>query len=99
MTALQGRRSGDEGAVLADLGFGASVFSPSEVGQLASILSALDIVWIRDQYNAEELEALGLPGDGTEEELDEFFLPQLERVKAFYNRAALAGQRVLVVMT
>ena len=31
--------------------------------------------------------------------LDEFFLPQSERVKALYTRASLAGQHVIVAMT
>jgi len=82
LTALQGRLSWDEGPVLADPGFGASVFSPAEAARLSSVLNAVCLAWARSEFDVTEMEALDLPGDWTEEEFDEFFLPQFERVKA-----------------
>ncbi len=38
--------------------------------------------WARSELDVTEMEALDLPGGWTEEEFDEFFLPQFERVKA-----------------
>ena len=99
LTAIQGRREGDEGATIADLGLGAAVFNPQEVHRLAAALNGLDEGWVRERFDIEEMEALSMGGDYEETELDEFYLPALKRLQTLYNRAANAGQHVLVVMS
>lgn len=99
LTAIQGRREGDEGEAIADLGLAAVVFVPSEVRSLLSSLEALDEDALRERFDIDEMEALALPTDGEETELDEFVLPQLRRLKTLYSRAAAAGQHVVLVMS
>lgn len=99
LTAIQGRRQGDDGATIADLGAVASAFDPQEVSKLASALNALRTTELRENFDVAEMDQLGLPTDGEESELDEFLLPQVERVKALYNRALAAGQFVVVVIS
>ncbi|MBP7704308.1 MAG: DUF1877 family protein [Caulobacter sp.] len=98
LKALQGRRAGDEGPSIADLGLAAAAFAPEEVRALAAALNSLEEDWLRERFDVREMETLGLPSDYEETELDEFYLPQLERLKALYNRAAAAGQHVVVVI-
>ena len=96
--AIQGR-SDDAGPTIPNLGVSATSFSPSEVQKLAAALNALEDAWLRERLDVREMEVLGLPADYEETELDEFYLPQLARVRALYNRATKAGQHVVVVMS
>jgi hypothetical protein len=97
LKAIQGRRHGDDGPTVSNLGLAASAFSPQEVQLLATALNGLDEAWLRERFDVGEMEALALPSDCEATELDEFYLPQLERLRALYNRAASAGQHVVVV--
>ena len=99
LMAIQGRREGDGGLTIADLGLAASAFNPHDVQLLATALNGIEEVWLRERFDTGEMKTLDLPGDCEATELDEFYLPQLERLKALYNRAASAGQHVVVVIS
>jgi len=99
LTAIQGRRKADERRSIANLGLAAAMFGPDEVRTLSAALDRIDEAELREVFNANEMETLDLPGDWKETELDEFYLPQLRRLKTLYGRAARAGQYVLVVMS
>lgn len=99
LTAIQGRRERDKGETLTDLGLAAAVFDPNEVRSLLASLDALDEGRLRERFNIDEMEALDMPIDGGATDLDEFYLPQLKRLKTLYSRAASAGQHVVVVMS
>ncbi len=100
LTAIQGRREGDAGPTIADLGLGAAaVFDPNEVKRLAAALNDLDEAWLRGRFDVAEMEALCMGGDYEATELDEFYLPQLKRLQTLYNRAVNARQHVVVVIS
>lgn len=99
LSAMQGRRDGGDGKALGELGLGSAVFTPTEAGHLASALGNLSESWLRERFDVAEMEALCLPADCEESELDEFYLPQLTRIQTLYNRAAAVGQHVVVVMS
>lgn len=99
LTALRGRREGDGGPTLSGLGMAAADLRPDEVVVLAAALSNLEEAWLRARFDIDEIVTLGLPADGDASELDEFYLPQLQRLNALYARAAQAGQHVVVVMS
>ena len=99
LTALQGRREGDCGPTVSGLGMAAADLQPDEVVVLAAALSKLEEAWLRARFDIDEIVMLGLPADGEASELDEFYLPQLERLQALYARAAQAGQHVVVVIS
>jgi hypothetical protein len=98
LTAIQGRREGDDGARIADLGMAASVFNPDEVKMLSAALAGIDETAMRYRFDIEEMEILDLPGDWQETDFDEFYFPQLQHLRALYSRAAEAGQYVVVVI-
>lgn len=99
LTAIQGRPDGDDGPQL-DVGESAagSIFPPHEVLTLLAVLDALDPADLLDRFDIDEMTALNLPCDGDESELEEFILPALESLKTLYERAARAGQHVVVVL-
>jgi hypothetical protein len=97
LTAIRGRRKADGEPSVANLGLASATFAPDEVQLLATALNSLEEVWLRERFDVGEMDVLGLPTDGEATELDEFCLPQLERLKALYNRAARARQHVVVV--
>lgn len=99
LTALQGRREGDDGATIRNLGMAAAAFRPDEVVALAAALNGLEEAWLRARFDVAEMDALAMPADCEPSELDEFYLPQIERLKALYARAAQAGQHVVVVIS
>lgn len=99
LTAIQGRRQGDDGPIIADLGAVASAFDPQEAKTLADALAGLSESELHRQFDVNEMKVLDLPTDGDESELDEFILPQLARVQALYDRAVRAGQHVVVVIS
>jgi hypothetical protein len=96
LTAIQDRREGDDGARIDGLGTVASVFGPDEVRMLWAALAGIDETAMRYRFDTEEMEILDLPGDWDETEFDEFYFPQLQRLRALYARAAEAGQHVVV---
>lgn len=95
--ALQGRRGEDEGDIIENLGGGATLFSPTEVVTLAEALANVKEADMRDAFDIEEMEALYVPNDGDESDLEEFLLPQLRALQTLYARAARAEQYVVVV--
>jgi hypothetical protein len=99
LSAIQGRRGENQTADIADFGLHASVFTPGEVADLSSALNAIDLDDLRERFDVREIEALSLGGDWEESELDEFYLPSLQRLKTLYARAAAAGQHVVVVIS
>jgi hypothetical protein len=98
LTAIQGRREGDPGPTLDGLGLTAAILDPNEVASLSTALNQLDEDWIRARFDPDEMEALGMPVDRNEDELDTTILPLVARFKALYTRASDARQFVLVVM-
>ncbi len=98
LTAIQGRRGDDEGPAIENLGMAAAVFGPDEAAALAAALNGVSEAGMRERFDVSEMEVLGLPGDWEESDLDEFYIPQLERLRALYNRAASAGQHVIVIL-
>ena len=99
LSAIQGRRGENQTPDIAEFGLHASIFTPEEVVHLSAVLDALDLDQLRERFDVREIEALELPGDWEESELDEFYLPSLQRLKTLYARAAAAGQHVIVVMS
>jgi len=99
LIAIQGRRDQDESSIITDLGLGACAFKPEEVKALFSALHTINEGDLRKRFDIKEIVALGLPGDGENSELDEFYLPQLNRIRTLYERAADAGQYVVVAMS
>jgi hypothetical protein len=99
LSAIQGRRGENQTADIADFGLNASVFTPEEVVNLSSALNAIDLDELRKRYDVREIEALRLGGDWEQSELEEFYLPTLNRLRTLYTRAASAGQNVIVVMS
>jgi hypothetical protein len=97
LTAIQGRRAGDEGETIENLGVSAALFSPAEVVALAEALANIKEADMREAFDLDEMEALGVPNDGEESDFEEFFLPQLRRLQTLYERAARAEQFVVVV--
>jgi hypothetical protein len=97
LTAIRGRRKAGGEPSVANLGLASATFAPDEVQLLAAALNRLEEVWLRERFDVGEMDVLGLPTDGEATELDEFCLPQLERLKVLYNRAAKARQHVVVV--
>lgn len=98
LRALKGSREA-EGSTIPHLGLHATVFTPADVRLLSVALDALDETWLGARFDVHEMRVLDFPADCEETELDEFFLPQLARIKALYGRAARAGQNVVVVMS
>jgi hypothetical protein len=99
LAAIQGRREESQTPDIADFGLHATVFTPDEVQTLSSALNAIDLDQLRERFDVREIEALSLPGDWEESELDEFYLPSLNRLKNLYAQAAAAKQHVVVVMS
>lgn len=99
LTAFQGRRGADQTADIAELGLHASVFNPEEARTLLLALNSVEEDDLRQRFNVAEIEALQLPGDWQESELDEFYLPALNRIRTLYARAVAAGQHVVVVIS
>lgn len=97
LNAIQGRRGEDEGDIIENLGGGATLFSPAEVVALAEALANINEADMRDAFDIEEMEALYIPNDGDESDLEEFLLPQLRALQTLYERAARAEQYVVVV--
>jgi hypothetical protein len=97
LNAIQGRQREDQR--ITDLGLSAAVFAPDEVDSLLSALNGISESNLRAGFDVKEIEVLQLPGDWEESELDEFYLPQLNRIRTLYSRAASARQRVIVVMS
>jgi hypothetical protein len=95
--AIQGRRGEDEGDVIENLGGGATLFSPTEVAALAEALANVRQADMRDAFDIEEMEALFIPNDGAESDLEAFVLPQLRALQTLYARAARAEQYVVVM--
>lgn len=98
LSAIQGRRGNDQKSDIPDCGLHASIFTPAEVENLYSALSALNLDDLRKRFVVREIEALQLAGDWEEYELEKFYLPAFQRLKTLYGRAARAGQHVIVVM-
>jgi hypothetical protein len=99
LAAIQGRKGENQTSDIAEFGLHACVFSPAEVQELSSALNAINLDQLRDRFDVREIEALSLPGDWEESELDEFYLPSLARLKNLYANAAEGGQHVVVVMS
>lgn len=97
LNAIQGRRGEDEGDIIENLGGGATLFSPAEVVALAEALANVKEADMRDAFDIEEMEALYVPNDGDESDIEEFLLPQLRALQTLYARAARAEQCVVVV--
>lgn len=99
LLAIQGAREDGDGLVIPELGYGATVFDWDKVKKLNTALNKVTQSSIRARFNVVEMEALYMPGDWVETELEEFLLPQFQRLKELYNRAEVAEQSVVVVLS
>jgi hypothetical protein len=97
LSAIQGRRARDEGETIENLGMSAALFSPAEVRALANALASIQEDDMREVFDIEEMEMLGLPNDGEDSDFEEFYLPQLRRLQTLYARAVQAEQFIAVV--
>jgi hypothetical protein len=99
LTAIQGRGPIDER--LANVGYGGRVFTPTEVADLTAALDHITETDVRANYDPRVMEDFDVAGIlWTEEEpdvLETILVPIFIGLKAFYGRAARAGQYVLVV--
>jgi hypothetical protein len=99
LLAIEGRGPRDER--LAEIGYGGRVFTPAEVANLAAALDPITEDEMRVTFDPRAMEDFDVAGIlWTEEEpdvLDAILIPIFNRLKAFYGRAARAGQYVLVV--
>ncbi len=99
LIAIQGR--GPIDARLAELGYGGRAIAPAEVATLSAALDRLTEADMRTHFDPQAMEDLDVAGIlWTEEEpdvLDTILIPIFNGLKAFYDRAARAGQYVLVV--
>jgi hypothetical protein len=98
LKAIQGRRDGDNGPMIENLGGTASVLSPEEVRVLAKALGRVTESEMRERFDVTEMETLDLPGDWQLSDLNDCILPQFRRLRALYERAAQEGQHVVVVL-
>lgn len=102
LIAIQGR--GPRDSRFQQIGFGARTFIPHEVAGLSASLDRITDADLREHFDPVVMEALDVEGiRWTEEEesdvLEKILIPCFERLRAFYNLAALAGQHVLVVIS
>jgi hypothetical protein len=99
LIAIEGR--GPRDARLADLGYGGRVFLPTEVSNLSAALDRITESDLRAHFDPQAMEGFDVAGIRWTKEppdvLDAILIPILNRLKAFFRRAALAGQYVLVV--
>jgi uncharacterized protein DUF1877 len=99
LIAIEGR--GPRDARLAHLGYGGRVFPPTEVLNLSAALDRLTDSDLRAHFDPEAMERFDVAGLAWTKEppdvLDTILIPIFNRLKAFFRRAALAGQYVLVV--
>ncbi|HLG90139.1 MAG TPA: DUF1877 family protein [Alphaproteobacteria bacterium] len=99
LIAIEGR--GPRDARLAELGYGGRVFVPTEVANLTAALDRITEADMRAHFDPQAMEDFDVAGIlWTEEEpdvLDAILIPIFNGLKAFYGRAARAGQYVLVV--
>ena len=99
LTAIEGR--GPRDARLAEIGYGGRVFSPAEVADLSAALDNITDGDLRAHFDPQVMEDFDVAGFlWTEEEpdvLDAILIPVFNCLRAFYDRAARAGQYVLVV--
>ena len=99
LIAIEGR--GPRDARLAHLGYGGRVFFPMEVSNLSVALDRITESNLRAHFDPETMERFDVAGFAWTKEppdvLDTILIPIFNRLKAFFRRAALAGQYVLVV--
>lgn len=100
LIAIQGR--GPRDARLAEVSYyGGRAIPPAEVASLSAALNRITAADLRAQFDPRTMEDLGVAGIlWTEEEpdvLDTILIPIFDSLKALYDRAARAGQYVLVV--
>lgn len=100
LIAIEGRGPSD--ARLAGIGYGGRVFVPTEVAALSAALDRITEADMRAHFDPkamEEFDVAGLPWTDEEEadSLDKILIPIFNGLKAFYGRAARAGQYMLVV--
>ena len=99
LTAIEGRGPSDPR--LAEIGYGGRVFAPAEVAALSAALDNITDGDLRAHFDPQVMEDFDVAGIlWTEEEpdvLDAILIPVFNGLRAFYDRAARAGQYVLVV--
>ena len=99
LIAIEGR--GPRDASLAHLGYGGRVFLPTEVSNLSAALDRIMESDLRAHFDPQAMEGFDVAGISWTEEpsdlLDTNLIPIFNRLRAFFRRAALAEQYVLVV--
>jgi hypothetical protein len=99
LIAIEGR--GPRDARLAHLGYGGRVFLPMEVSNLSAALDGIAESDLRAHFDPAAMERFDVAGFAWTKEppdvLDTILIPIFNSLKAFFRRAALAGQYVLVV--
>jgi hypothetical protein len=99
LIAIEGR--GPRDARLAHLGYGGRVFLPTEISNLSAALDRITESDLRAHFDPQAMEGFDVAGIRWTEEppdvLETILIPIFNRLKAFFRRAALAGQYVLVV--
>ncbi|WP_306210202.1 YfbM family protein [Actinoplanes sp. RD1] len=76
------------------------LLGPAVVREVAAGLAAVDVAWLRDRFDAEELTGAGIyPAVWDDEDFDGYLLPHFEELREFYRAAAAQGEAVLLVIS
>ena len=99
LIAIEGR--GPRDSRLHGIGYGGRTFVPDEVAGLSASLDGIIEADLRKHFDPQVMESYDVAGIlWTEEDpsvIDTILIPCFDRLKAFFRRAALAGQHVVVV--
>jgi hypothetical protein len=102
LEALEGRGTEDQREPKVNFGLGdARLFRPAEVARAAAALSSIDATDLRKSFDRTVMAKFDVGGVGWLDEndsvLDEFLVPQFNKIQRFYIEAEKLGHNVLVI--
>jgi hypothetical protein len=102
LEALEGRGTEDQREPDVNFGLGAArLFRPAEVARAAAALSSIDATDLRKSFDRTVMAKFDVGGVGWLDEndsvLDEFLVPQFNKIQRFYIEAEKLGHNVLVI--
>ena len=86
-----------------DLGYGpARLLSPDEVKKIAAVLRSQSVEKLRARYDAKKMDALEIyPGIWTRDGIEalNYLMEHYVKLAPFYNKSAVSGRAVLIVLS